>query len=386
MDPLDHPNIKLYKKGKKYHFSINKKIDSPPLLTSKAYSSKKSRDNGLWTLIKNLDHLEKEKKDGKFSFTIKAGNNLLLARSSGFSSVEEREEAIDFIKQLFKTEKIKLEGKVKVTSTAKSTTTPSKSADLPPKYSFRLEFYVQDTCGALRGKIEYPFKKEKKAFEGIDISTIESFLRNYLPKEKKGIPPSVKEKEQEEKPVEKAEVPPVEEAVAMTAIEDQKAAEAPKEDTKVLAERPEITAQAAGQPGRKTLKEKPQEVITPASTTIDFDFIDWTTGRRQKLNLNKNNQSGIEVNLKNLEYSSDIYTNMTITVFSTSMKTRNKMTIGQKKVNTSVVNNLVTLPLSLYSLSSLGMQKIEILIKFTDSDTNVAPFFLMGSKMANIYD
>src|SRR5690606_4859291 len=139
MDFLQHPGLKLFKKGKKFFFSIADKDGKRILLNSKAYSSKKSRDNGIYILWKNLDKLELTEKEESNLFAVKTRNNQMMAQSCVYHPLQASAAAIDYIKCGFSQEDAKpmQEPVPEKTPKGRPATETGKYDDLPPKYSFR---------------------------------------------------------------------------------------------------------------------------------------------------------------------------------------------------------------------------------------------------------
>ncbi|MCB0375143.1 MAG: hypothetical protein KDD04_04430, partial [Sinomicrobium sp.] len=355
MDLNENPNIKHFQKGKKHYFSILREDGKKALLTSKGYGSAKTRDNGLQTFINNLERLEQEEKNDHFYFLVKTGNNHILAKSVPFFSDHERQQAIDLLMQLFDEQ----EGTVPAEAEAEE---EQKTADLPPKYSFRLEFYVSEEQKPVRGKIEYPFTKEKKAFNGIDMATIETFLRNYLPA-------TLEEESKKMIAAGPSSSPP-----ALPANTEKQTAtmtpSSPGEPNERTAPAAAPTTRSkgsvspasniSGKPAPPRLKDGIP--ISPSAAALDFSFIDQQTGAEAGPQLRRSGPNKILLDLDRLEFSRDVYTDLSVSIFGMPLETGKKQLLGRNDFKTSPRQEVI-MPLDLARLPGTGTCKFELLIR-----------------------
>ena len=82
--------------NKQHYFHFNDD-DGRALLYSQGYSSTKSRDNGVLSVIKNSatrDRYEAKEDDGRYYFILRAGNRQEIARSRSFASAADRDRMI----------------------------------------------------------------------------------------------------------------------------------------------------------------------------------------------------------------------------------------------------------------------------------------------------
>lgn len=366
MDPNENPNIKLFQKGPKHYFSILGKDGKKAILTSKGYGAAKTRDNGFQTFIKNLDRLEQDERNDFFYFYVKTGNNQVIAKSVPFSSDDERQQATDFLMQVFEEQDNPASGEEKEKL-------EDNTVDLPPKYSFRLEFYVSEEQKPVRGKIEYPFTKEKKTFDGIDMQAIETFLKNYLPFPEDPAKPDTVTGE----PPALGELPNPETSTS------QVEARAPKERSTSAA------ATFTTPPPLKT-DQKPAVPkvdhgipIGAAATAIDFSFINTTSGSPAGWQLRRSGQTSIQLDVSKLEFPREVYTDLSVSVFGMPLETGRKQLLGS--ANFKSTEQQPRVPMHLHTLPVGGTCKFELLIKITAPGTEVPPRHLaVGSKTAGI--
>ncbi len=84
----------------KQHYFLMKDTSGTPILYSQGYGSSVARDNGIKTTIKNgveAIRYEKVEKSGKYSFILRAGNRQEIAKSKEFTSIAERDTAMDWL-------------------------------------------------------------------------------------------------------------------------------------------------------------------------------------------------------------------------------------------------------------------------------------------------
>ncbi|MCB0633397.1 MAG: hypothetical protein R2824_34515 [Saprospiraceae bacterium] len=362
MDLNENPNIRLFSKGKKHYFSILRQDGKKAILTSKGYGSAKTRDNGLQTLIKNLDRLELEEKNDFFQFFVKTGNNHIIAKSVPFSSDEERQQAVDFLIRLFAEQ----ENPAPIEAEEVENATP----DLPPKYSFRLEFYVSEEQKPVRSKIEYPFTRAKKAFDGIDMATIESFLKSYLPHTEETVT---------------TEIMPERRESTTTPIPSHQAEEKGLPAAAVTTT-PKVNSRAIERVSAplKVPKVESGIPISPSAEALDFSFINNLTGLPTGWQLKKSGQTSILMDLSKLQFPRDVYTDLTVSIFGMPLETGRKQLLVRRDFKTTESHPLVV-PVRLEGLPTGSSCKFELLVKLTASDKEVPPCHLMGqSKTASI--
>ncbi len=90
--------IRLYEQNGEHYFQFNSN-DGNEILNSQAYQSEDARDNGVESVKSNSGNADRyenhQSNDGKYYFTLKAGNNQEIGRSPGFDTEAARQNAID---------------------------------------------------------------------------------------------------------------------------------------------------------------------------------------------------------------------------------------------------------------------------------------------------
>ncbi len=90
--------IRLYEQNGEHYFQFNSN-DGNEILNSQAYQSEDARDNGVESVKNNSGNADRyenhQSADGKYYFTLKAGNNQEIGRSPSFASEAARQSAID---------------------------------------------------------------------------------------------------------------------------------------------------------------------------------------------------------------------------------------------------------------------------------------------------
>jgi uncharacterized protein YegP (UPF0339 family) len=166
-------------------------IHGHPLLLSARYQYPEQARKGMEAVLKNVLKRSAVSKQGEvWQFVVVSGNQQEIARSISFESSADCEQALRYVQQVARA---KQPMAVSVPVEADSDKSPVKETEAPAaeqkaallRHSFRLYFY-QDDHGAWSGRIEDLAKHEAQGFEGIGITTIETFLNRRL-----GIPPAV---------------------------------------------------------------------------------------------------------------------------------------------------------------------------------------------------
>ena len=99
--PTSNPGFDSFRntENKQHYFHFNGE-DGRPLLFSQGYSSTKSRDNGISSVIKNgvlPERYEGKEENGQYYFILRAGNRQEIARSRSFVSAADRDRMITAI-------------------------------------------------------------------------------------------------------------------------------------------------------------------------------------------------------------------------------------------------------------------------------------------------
>ena len=94
--------FEIYKdKAGEFRFRL-KSAEGNNLLGSEGYKAKRSCVNGIESVKKNASndtrYAKKESESGKFSFSIKAGNNQVIGTSSMYESAVDRDSGIASVK------------------------------------------------------------------------------------------------------------------------------------------------------------------------------------------------------------------------------------------------------------------------------------------------
>jgi hypothetical protein len=95
---MNHPRFELYKdKRGEFRFRLTAK-NGQNILASEGYNSKSAAKNGIASVQKNAGNADRyEKKtseSGKFSFSLKAGNNQVIGTSQSYASASARDNGI----------------------------------------------------------------------------------------------------------------------------------------------------------------------------------------------------------------------------------------------------------------------------------------------------
>lgn len=177
---------------KNHYFLYNDKT-GVPFLFSQPYTTEKSRDNGIHSVLKNSTikkrYTQQKNEDGAYFFTLKAGNHLEIARSCFFTTKKEMLEKMKMLQAKNKGSVSEEKGNnlVKTQNTIPDSEHMESNSiilNTTPRYSYRITLYPQDDAGLpLKGKIEHPFSKTSQNFEGIDTSVITNFMAKHLPSE-----------------------------------------------------------------------------------------------------------------------------------------------------------------------------------------------------------
>ncbi len=89
--------IRLYEQNGEHYFQFNSN-DGDEILNSQAYQSEDARDNGVESVKNNAGNADRyenhQAADGKYYFTLKAGNNQEIGRSPNFDTAAARQKAI----------------------------------------------------------------------------------------------------------------------------------------------------------------------------------------------------------------------------------------------------------------------------------------------------
>lgn len=361
MNDLQNSGIQLFKKGNKYLFSILDEAGAETLATSKAFGSAASRDKGIDYFWDHLLQLELLEQNDQTQFVLKATNGQILLRSRPFPTAAECEQGMTFVQSSFAAANASAgtAPAVKGNAPALKRDQPSAPADdLPPKYSFRIAFYSPHAGGALSGKIEYPFQKEKQAFSGLNMLAVEAFIRKYLPEET--IAPG--EGSSQAATVAPAILPPGNKAKSSTLRPSSADREPPAVGSLAVASAP---------------------VSIPVGNIIEFELIDRQTGATLR-QLSLRQPTDLRFDITGLPLVS-LYSEIQITVYTTALATadRQKVRIGSGQWQLTKPRAM-KVPLNLSLSPSAGTQRIGLLLRLSAGDGAVAPLYLSGSKMSSL--
>lgn len=314
--------------------------EGDPLLTSNAYSSSRTRDNGIETVITNLDNQEKKSDKGEHYFIVKARSHHELARSVPFDSVQEMEKAIDYLQTEFA--ETEAQGPAPVSSAAPAKT--GKESSLPPKYFFRLEYYLSEGR-RLRGKIEYPFGEKKTSLEGLDIGKVENFLRKHLP------------------------LSAQEESTGTTA-----AAAAGQQTPAAGARRSRQPAGAA-----TAVATGPNQVYIPDF----FDIVNVKTEKKNQLVYRKKDELEILINLDKYDFSQAVYTRLSASIYAIPRERKDKILINLRKEEIPAGSDL-SIPFYLGNLPATGIFKILLEAELLPAAEFAEPLLLSSSRLIQV--
>lgn len=170
----------------KFYFHFNN-LAGEVVLFSQAYTSARSRDNGLSSVHSNalnIDRFSFQTKNGKHYFSLVAGNNQEIARSPLFDQKEEMEAALSMVMQIVAGE-VKTKGSNSKNSITKSSPAPEQSTVndtvAQTKSRITIDFYRNKTGESLKGRIEHPLSGAKLKFQGYDRNIILNFIEQHIP-------------------------------------------------------------------------------------------------------------------------------------------------------------------------------------------------------------
>ncbi len=174
--------FEIFEKDGSYFFHFNNK-SGEGLLYSQGYSSFKSRDRGIKSVIANAanpDRIERADENGKGCyFNLKAGNSQEIASSRLFQNKAEMEANIAVVTSMGKKVPVnevvlaKETGqKIAEKSAAGKESKEQKQAGKLSKYSFRIDWYPESNMG----KIENLVTGDTRNFERLDDNVIPDFL------------------------------------------------------------------------------------------------------------------------------------------------------------------------------------------------------------------
>lgn len=167
--------------GKSYFYYVlaSKKV----LLLSKAFQKAKSAQNALHRLyrtplIVTYQRVTDKHKKQHYHIQLLDGNQKPMAVSHAFDKLPDAKLATSGLKGWLS---IYQQGhnKDQVIIDAKE-----ERPENPTRHSFRIDFYQEQKGQPIRGHIEYLLTREKEAFNGLAIETIEAFFRKFIVVEK----------------------------------------------------------------------------------------------------------------------------------------------------------------------------------------------------------
>ena len=156
--------------------------EGKPLLFSKKYSSPKSRDNGLESIMEygvDIDNYKEIEEGDTYFFVIRSGNNREIACSRPFKSLSPMEKAKKEVHLAFQDMASgKSEHPARNTQPDQAMTEKVSHT----KSRFQLEFYKPGPEEPLSGKIEHLISNgDKIAFQGFNSDAIIGFIKGHLP-------------------------------------------------------------------------------------------------------------------------------------------------------------------------------------------------------------
>ena len=164
---------------------------------SQGYKDRKSRDNGVQSVIKNAGiasrYLKNETDEGQFFFQLRAGNNIEIGRSPLFKSKESMNQALELIAmidgdipQLTVAEKAspKKETKSKAKVAVKSTQLKESALmtqDSIPRHRFSVTYYPDKKIWVMK----HDLSGKRKSVTELDGMVLQAFIESYMPMQKK---------------------------------------------------------------------------------------------------------------------------------------------------------------------------------------------------------
>lgn len=326
-DLINSPIVDLFYRDKKYFFKILDQAHNPIIISS-PYNNKKQREEALNFLVMNVESLETYKAGKKTWFSIpnpsSQGDDF---QSVKFSTVEEMEDGIRFLKKQFTGRQDKDE-KIKPLKDKKLENPEPVKQEFPQRLSFHLQFYISDDGENLRGKIEYPLTKEKASFDGFDEVKIKQFIEGFLPRQEEIL---------KEIPEDRQETP------APITPEPEKL-------------QPLITADKEVSVGVPALSS--EEALQFHFSDLHDNILDYTT-------FHKTDQVCIKLSLeehlpKLLSHSET--ERIQTQIYARFLETNDRYLIAANNDDISLKTKSITFPLNVYALQ-IGVSRLEIITK-----------------------
>jgi uncharacterized protein YegP (UPF0339 family) len=179
--PLQKEGIEGFKseKDKKWYFHFHNK-EGETLLYSQAYATMKSRDNGIKSVMKNLDKQGQysiiSTKSNKHYYTLRAGNNQEIGRSKDYRTLNELKNELNLLQEIAFENKLRKDEKMEELEIEQYPPLQSN----PWKHAFRLDVYMDPEGGANALKVEHVLTGKKKPFAKLDFKKLERFVREHL--------------------------------------------------------------------------------------------------------------------------------------------------------------------------------------------------------------
>lgn len=150
------------------------------LLLSKAYSAERYVENALQRFQEGKFTGAISKTEQGWFLEIKSEGGKPIATSPVFKAEAEAAQALAALKPR---ESSSSERRLPVEAEPVKARKPqilSETTGLPPRYSFRLDFYKAERGAPVRGRIEYSLTQESAAFHGLDMDFVRSFVARRL--------------------------------------------------------------------------------------------------------------------------------------------------------------------------------------------------------------
>ena len=379
--------------GKFYFQFVDKR--SEPLFFSKSYQTEKSRDNGIQTVLRAIDHedrfdIQKTKKNEHF-FILKSGNHKDIGRSLLFPNLKALRVAKKLLQNHGKSAPIlpsnpKLihKNQEKVThkpekATIKKPLFSEETTNKMPRYKFSIIYYPDSKIWAIKND----FSGQSKQFSHQISSHITDFLKTELGSEYNNLPSSEKTltpKTTIHEPlhnIERKELPP--KKAIHQSVQEVFAERTPKR--KPNSPSPAIIKQ------KKAPMEKLFQATHKPSQTIHLNikFIDKYMNSIVLQNLSRRIPYTTQLDLSEVDLTPFPFQSIAVSIMSKSLNTGKKVQIGS--IHQSIPpkkDQKIEIPLQLGWLVTNEWYRFEILGQLIATNNIVQPLNLSGNRMVQI--
>jgi hypothetical protein len=147
--------------------------DGQVALISKNYRTARSRNRMQQRLENGAYRAEPVRTEDRYAYRVVNGGNRLIAAGPLCATAAERDALLQSLPAALWPE----------AECPESPATPAETVappDAGQRHSFRLNFYRDEAGKEWQGRISYPLTESKQSFPGLDLDTIELFVRSVL--------------------------------------------------------------------------------------------------------------------------------------------------------------------------------------------------------------